>query len=93
MSATEPKLWNSVIIQGRGDYNHWVTGFKLSYTLDGKNWVEYENGKKFSGSTDRTTKAKHKLTPFYAVTVRLTVLSFYGTTCMRFGMTFLNIDS
>ena len=78
-----------MIIQGRGDYNYWVTGFKLSYTLDGKNWMDYENEKKFNGSTDRSTKVKHALTPFYAVTVRLTVLSYYGLTCMRFGMTFL----
>ena len=89
MSATEPKLWNSVIIQGRSDLTHWVTSFELSYTLDGKNWMEYENQKKFSGSTDGTTKVKHKLTPFYAVTVRLTVLSYHGAICMRFGMTFI----
>ena len=46
VSATEPKLWNSVIIQGRGDgHKHWVTSFKVSYTLDGKTWMDYENGK------------------------------------------------
>ena len=45
VSATEPKLWNSVIIQGRGDgYKQWVKSFKVSYTMDGKTWVDYENG-------------------------------------------------
>ena len=67
-----------MIIQGRGDWKDiWVTGFKLSYTLDGKNWEDYENGKVFSGSTDRITKVRHNLTPFYALTVRITIVSFH----------------
>ena len=83
-------MWNSVIVQGRQDYKgEHVTGFKLSYTVDGKNWVEYEDGKKFSGNSDGTTKVRHNLTPFYALTVRLTILSFYYSSCTRFGMTFL----
>ena len=46
VSATEPKLWNSVIIQGRGDgIKQWVKSFKVSYSVDGKNWIDYENGK------------------------------------------------
>ena len=47
VSATEPKKWNSVIIQGRGEekFHQWVTSFKLEYTLNGFIWSEYQNGK------------------------------------------------
>lgn len=30
------RLWNSVIVQGRGDYDDRMTKFKIQYTLDGK---------------------------------------------------------
>ena len=90
VSATEPKLWNSVIIQGRGDTDYRVTGFKVSYTLDGFTWLDYENGKVFSGAIDRTTKVRHNLEPFYALTLRLTVISFQHGSCLRWGATFLN---
>ena len=38
--------FSRVAIQGRYDYNQWVTSFTFSYSLDGKNWVTYkENGR------------------------------------------------
>ena len=33
------------MIQGRGDRIQRVTKFKVQYSLDGKTWVDYENGK------------------------------------------------
>lgn len=78
-----------MIIQGRSDFDHKVTSFKLSYTLDGFKWQDYENGKAFSGAIDRTTKVRHNLEPFYALTVRLTILGYYQHSCMRWGATFI----
>ena len=92
VSSITPKLWNSVIVQGRGDHHHQMTGFKIQYTLDGETWQEYENGKEFSGGPDRNTKIRHNLKPFYAVTVRLLITKFHGNTCMRFDATFINTE-
>ena len=66
-----------------------MTLFSLKYTVDGFNWVDYKNGKKFSGAIDRSTKVVHQLEPFYALTVRLVVLGHYGRTCLRWGATFI----
>lgn len=36
----------SIGIQGRMDYDQWVTVYTLAYSFDGKNWKDYElNGK------------------------------------------------
>ena len=35
----ETSTWmNGVIIQGRSDYNQWVTEYKVQYSADGENW-------------------------------------------------------
>ena len=45
VSSLTPKLWESVIVQGRGDSPAWVTKFRIQYTIDGRTWTDYENGK------------------------------------------------
>ena len=90
MSATEPKTWIKVIIQGRGDYDARVSSFTLQYTRDGQKWESYKNGAKFSGAIDRNTKVIHKLEPFEALTVRLVVVSYACYACLRWGAVFLD---
>lgn len=41
------KTWKKLIFQGRGDEDQWVTGFKVSYTIDGKTWKFAEKGRIF----------------------------------------------
>ena len=40
VSKEEPAMWTDIILQGRGDtaYDHWVTSFKVAYTLNGHQW-------------------------------------------------------
>ena len=35
VSKEEPSMWTDLIIQGRGDYDQWVTGLKVAYTVSG----------------------------------------------------------
>ena len=83
------RLWNSVIVQGRGDYDDRMTKFKIQYTLDGKEWQDY--GKVFGDPPPGNGKIRHNLKPFYAITIRLVTLEWCGkSSCFRFGATFIN---
>ena len=44
-----------VQIQGRKDWNQWVTKFKVSYSINGSNYTLVDNGKIFTGNNDRNT--------------------------------------
>lgn len=48
--------WKKIIIQGRGDEDQWVSGYKVSYTTDGKTFSFVEKGRVFEGNFDRHTK-------------------------------------
>lgn len=67
-----------------------MTSFKIQYTLDGESWVDYQDGKVLSGPVDRTTKVRHNLNPFLAITVRLVTVSIYRDGCFRFDATFID---
>ena len=41
--------------------NQWVRSYKLSYSVDGINWLPVENGKVFQANFDRTTIVVNKL--------------------------------
>ena len=58
-----PQLIAGVVTQGQSDANHWVTSYKVSYSLDGSHFVPYiETGnlfpKVFPGNHDRDTPVK-----------------------------------
>ena len=78
-----------MIIQGRGDYPQWTTKLKISYSIDGYEWFDYEDGKVFEGSKDQNTKNRINLEPFYATVVRVTIVQHHNYPCMRFGATYL----
>ncbi|EKX45742.1 hypothetical protein GUITHDRAFT_43265, partial [Guillardia theta CCMP2712] len=45
-----------VVVQGRRDWDQWVTTFKVEVSDDGGKWVEVECGRIFDGNSDRNTK-------------------------------------
>ena len=47
VSKEEPSMWTDIIIQGRGDFGRWITGFKVAYTLRGHEWKLADNGRIF----------------------------------------------
>ena len=78
-----------MVLQGRGDWNQWVTSFSIEYTLDGLNWIKYKRGENFSGVSDRYTKRFLKLDPFYAVSIKIIARAYYGVPAMRIGAFFI----
>lgn len=65
-----------MIIQGRGDHDFMMTKFKIQYTLNGNEWIDYEDGKVFEGTPRRNGKKRYNLNPFYAITVRIVAIAW-----------------
>ncbi|KAN0032273.1 hypothetical protein ACTFIV_006155 [Dictyostelium citrinum] len=49
------KHFVAISTQGRGDLDQWVTSYKLRYSLDNVNWIEYNNGQVFTANKDRNS--------------------------------------
>ncbi|KAM9953492.1 hypothetical protein ACTFIW_006854 [Dictyostelium discoideum] len=49
------KHFVAISTQGRGDHDQWVTSYKLRYSLDNVNWVEYNNGEIINANKDRNS--------------------------------------
>ena len=58
VSKEEPSMWTDLIIQGRGDSDHWVTGIKVAYTLNGHEWKLVEDGRVFSAAFNQNSKKR-----------------------------------
>ncbi|KAK5582389.1 hypothetical protein RB653_003972 [Dictyostelium firmibasis] len=57
------KTFIAISTQGRGDHDQWVTSYKLRYSLDNVNWVEYNNGQVYNANTDRNSIVTLNLNP------------------------------
>ncbi|GAM18140.1 hypothetical protein SAMD00019534_013150 [Acytostelium subglobosum LB1] len=85
-SSITPFGVKGIAIQGRYDYDQWVTSFQIHYSLDGINWTQMYNGGSttFYGNSDRNT-------PVYinfpsTITVRnilIKPLTWYGGIALR----------
>ncbi|KAK3242452.1 hypothetical protein CYMTET_47857 [Cymbomonas tetramitiformis] len=42
--------------------HEWVTSYRVTYSLDGVTWSDYNNGASFTGNTDSNTKVTNSLT-------------------------------
>ncbi|EGC38449.1 hypothetical protein DICPUDRAFT_93835 [Dictyostelium purpureum] len=49
----------AISTQGRGDFDQWVTSYKITYSYDNVTWQNYNNGQVFKGNTDRNTVVTH----------------------------------
>ncbi|EGC31757.1 hypothetical protein DICPUDRAFT_57504 [Dictyostelium purpureum] len=49
----------AISTQGRGEFDQWVTSYKIRYSFDNVTWVDYNNGQVFNGNTDRSTVVTH----------------------------------
>lgn len=74
---------HKIITRGRKDSDQWVTTYLLSYTLNGADWINYNESQVFIGNSDRTTRVEHELTPFIARAVRIRPLTFVGHISMK----------
>ena len=65
-----PYTFNKIQLRAR-DSTTWVKTFKLQYSLDGVNWVNYNNGELLLGNNDSIGTAETELIPFVARVVKL----------------------
>ena len=75
--------WNTIQIQGRGDYNGWTTSIKISYTVNGLDWILYNNGVSLNTNYDRYTIVNIDLAPFIALSIKIYTITVYNSNCLR----------
>ena len=89
ISSMKRQEWTDIITQGRGDYDQWVTGYTIEYSVDGMHWSHYNYGTTIEGNSDRNTKKVHTFTaPIVARAIKITIASYYDHPSMRFGALF-----
>eukprot|EP01017_Pseudomicrothorax_dubius_P025845 TRINITY_DN2835_c0_g1_i2.p1 TRINITY_DN2835_c0_g1~~TRINITY_DN2835_c0_g1_i2.p1 ORF type:complete len:232 (+),score=12.19 TRINITY_DN2835_c0_g1_i2:87-782(+) len=84
--------WVAIDLQGRQDADVWVTGFKVSSSLDGVIWKKLENDRIFPGSKDRNTPVRITFSePVYGNILRINPVSVNpgGHPCLRIEAYFL----
>ena len=81
LDLLEPRLVTGIALQGRAEYNQFVTRFELETSTDGTTW-NLEG--MYAGSFDNTTAVKRQLqTPRLASFVKLRIVEFNGHPSMR----------
>ena len=76
--------WKAIETQGRLNADQWVEEYKLKYSVDGVNWVDYESGKAFEANHDRNTRVVNYLDPPVAAKgLRLHPIAFNNWMSMR----------
>ena len=70
-----PYTFNKIQLRAR-DSTTWVKTFKLKYSLDGVNWVNYNNDEVLIGNGDSTGTAETELIPFVARVVKLNPITW-----------------
>ena len=72
MSFINPRTVVSIATQGRHGESEWVSSYKIQYTLDGINWVNYDNGRVWEGNTEDSGVVVNRLTEsFLARAIRI----------------------
>lgn len=83
LSSQIPLRWDSIVTQGRGDYDQWVSSFTIEY-LSGTEWTTYNKGQVFLANVDRTNVKDHILeVPLIAYAIRIKILKWHAHICMR----------
>ena len=85
--CTIPLMFYAVGTMGDPDEDNRVTSYRLQYSLDGYEWLNYNDSYVFTGNTDRVTEVVNNLTPFVARSVRLVPVTWTGTICTRIEFT------
>lgn len=93
VSQEYPKFWTAVIMQGRGDCDQWVKTVKISYTLNGKTWLNVDDGKIFEANTDRNQKVRINFKePVYARALRIYPQSWNNHMSLRFDAIYVDLE-
>ena len=71
VGSSIPFVYEGLKIGGRNIYSHYITSYKLSYSLDGSTWLPYKNSQIFIANSDSVQPVEHLFEPFIARSVRL----------------------
>jgi hypothetical protein len=76
-----------VVTQGRKDDEQWVTSFKVTASVDGKDWRDVGCGRQFEANTNRNAKRQNLFTrPVHAQYVRIYPMTWHDAPAMRAGL-------
>lgn len=74
-----------MILQGRPDFDQWVTKIKVLYTNDGVNWLWVDDQREFTANNDNNTKQSIVFsTPIQARTLRIVPTAWHNHISLRF---------
>ncbi len=80
----KPVRVSKIVTQGRGNYDQWVTSFKVQFSQDGVFFSDVENGRTFTGNNDRNTKVTTVFNQIvFARILRIVPVTFFGHISMR----------
>ena len=85
--STIPLIFYAVGTKGDPDADNWITSYRLQYSLDGFEWINYNESYVFTGNKDRNTEVFYNLDPFIARSVRLVPVSWLTNICTRVEFT------
>lgn len=89
ISSINIEKWTGVLTRGAPIIDQWVTQYRVSYSLNGVDWTFVDNGKLFSGNSDRDTRVRNDFQrPVLARTIRIHPVSWNGHISMRFDAIF-----
>ena len=77
-----PMHWVMIATQGRGKYHQYVKTYKIQYTKNGLNWLDYEQGKVFTANNDHSA-IKYNSIDLNALKIRIIPLSWNNHISMR----------
>ena len=84
ISTQKVVRWESILTQGRGDYDQWVTSFTIQYNLNGVDWIDYDDKRKFDANFDRNTVVTNNFdVALIARAIRLKPVSYHWWISMR----------
>lgn len=82
-SSPHPHEFASIITRGNTATNSWIKNFYIWYTLDGLNWISYQDTALLTGNINSSTNVTNQFVPFIARAVRVVPASFQVAACSK----------
>ena len=71
VGSSIPFVYEGLKISGRNDFNHWIASYKISYSLDGVDWISYKNSEIFIANSNSKEPVEQVFEPFVARAVKI----------------------
>jgi hypothetical protein len=89
ISSLVPERWVGVVTQGKPTHDNYITEYRVSYTMNGRDWTFVDEGRLFNGNYDRNTKVRNDFDrPVLARAIRILPTKWFGALRMRFDVIF-----